>query len=75
MLVFPNPSNTSLQVALEGMGTLDCAFTIYDMVGSSIVTGHLPESRQIDVAQLPAGNYLLMVTGLDQPHWAKFQKQ
>jgi len=29
LLVFPNPSNTTLQVALEGMGTLDCAYTIY----------------------------------------------
>ncbi len=75
LLVFPNPGNTTVQVALEGMGTLDCAYTIYNMVGSSIVTEHLPESRQIDVTQLPAGNYLIMVTGLDQPHWAKFQKQ
>jgi hypothetical protein len=49
--------------------------TIYDIVGSSIVTEQLPESRQIDVAQLPAGNYMLLVTGLDKPHWAKFQKQ
>jgi hypothetical protein len=63
--IYPNPVRDKLTVSkpsIQGTG-----FYIRDLLGRPVLTGQLDDQNQVDVAQLPAGAYLLQVGSIHRP--------
>lgn len=71
--VWPNPANSTLNFAFEASGEYAAAINLVSLQGVSVaeknmntVTGN--NIVQIEVAQLPAGSYILQVTTRNERH-------
>lgn len=73
--VFPNPANST--ITLQYTMPLS-SYTISSMLGQEMLTGNISalESTQIDIADLPAGTYIIALVGSDQKTtYRKMSKQ
>ena len=59
--VYPNPVSNSLYITMNSFQNTN--FQLVDMKGNQVQTGSIQSTDQeIDVSQLPAGNYILQLT-------------
>jgi len=78
--VFPNPANNQLNVAISQEGDSYIQISIVDLVGKTVfktekqMTGR-KNTLSLDIAELPAGMYMLMVNGKIKSFQSKFVKQ
>lgn len=60
-VVYPNPAKSEITISLSNKSA-DAAYMIYDMSGRLVKQSRLQSSEKINVADLSAGNYRLVVT-------------
>lgn len=59
--VYPNPANTVVNVDLTGYDGMSVSYRVLDITGRAMIAGEL-EGKQVDIATLARGSYLLELT-------------
>ncbi len=68
-LIQPNPVISTFSIVSSGTQKVSATYTVFDIQGKSLKTGQLPigtSNQQVDIADLPAGQYLLQIIGSDK---------
>jgi len=74
--VYPNPAQNTLKINMNNLMLQDAQYTIYDIYGRSLLTAAVTAPQQeIDVTQLPAGQYILQVKTSSHQGALKFIKE
>ncbi len=68
--IYPNPSNTIINVTLSLQTAEEVTYTLYNQLGQIVLQNEYPEWSQtaiekIDISQMPPGLYILSATGDD----------
>jgi hypothetical protein len=73
--VFPNPAWDKISVQFETVND-DALYYIYQISGNQVKSGKLEVNGTIDVSGMPAGEYILRLTGQGEqtPSWCIFIK-
>ena len=66
--VYPNPTTNFIAINYTGTAVANANYRIVDMLGRTVLAGSLiSNNEQIDLRRIPAGNYILKLSGENLP--------